>query len=135
MKAIVYERYGPPDVLRPQEVEMPVPKANEVLVRIRATTVTSGDVRLRSSSFPPLLWPAARLMFGLRGARNEILGQALAGEIESIGSAVTRFRVGAQVLASTGFRSGTYAEYICLAEGGTVAAKPAALTFEEAAAI
>ena len=135
MKAIVYTRYGPPNVLQLREVEKRSPRANEVLIRIYATTVTSGDVKLRSFAFPPLLGLAARIMFGVRTPRNKILGHEFAGEIESVGKAVKRFRAGDQVFGSTGWGSGTYAEYMCLPESKTLALKPANISYEEAAAV
>ncbi|GIK37807.1 MAG: alcohol dehydrogenase [Chloroflexota bacterium] len=135
MKAIVYTRYGPPDVLQPQEVETPVPKDNEVLIRIHATTVTAGDVRMRSFAFPALVWPLVRIMYGIRKPRHTILGHEFAGEIESVGKGVKQFRRNDQVFGSTGLRSGTYAEYICLPEDGTLATKPPSMTYEEAAAV
>ena len=135
MKAIVCTEYGPPDVLQLKEVEKPVPKDNEVLIRVYATTVTAGDVRLRSFTFPPLAWLPVRIMFGFRKPRNKILGHELAGEIESVGKGVKLFRKADQVFGSTGLGSGTYAEYICLPEDGTVTAKPANMSYEEAAAV
>ena len=135
MKAIVYTKYGPPDVLQLKEVEKPTPKDHEVLIRIYATTVTSGDVRLRSLTFPPLLWLPVRIMFGFRTPRKKILGHELAGEIESVGKDVKLFRKGDRVFGSTGFGSGTYAEYICLPEGRALTIKPAEMTYEEAAAV
>jgi NADPH:quinone reductase-like Zn-dependent oxidoreductase len=131
MKAIVCSAYGPPDVLQLKEVEKPAPRDNEVLVKIYATTVTVGDTILRS------LTGLRRIVFGLVFGlgRNKILGHELAGEIERLGKDVARFRKGDQVFASAGSRGGAYAQYICLREDGMIAAKPANLPYEEAAAI
>jgi len=135
MKAIVYERYGSPDVLELREVEKPTPKDNEVLIRIRATTVTSGDWRARSLEVPVGFGLMSRLFFGVRRPRQPILGTELAGEIESVGRAVSKFKVGDQVFAFSGASMGCHAEYKCMREDGAVALKPPNLTHDEAAAL
>lgn len=135
MKAIVCTRYGPPDVLQLKEVEKPTPKNNEVLIRVHAATVTQGDCELRSLKLP-LLWKLlVRIGFGFRRPRRKILGQELAGEIESVGRAVKLFRKGDQVFALTGLHLGAYAEYNCLPEKGLIAIKPINMTYDEAAAV
>jgi NADPH:quinone reductase-like Zn-dependent oxidoreductase len=131
MKAIVCTAYGLPNVLQLQEVEKPAPSDDEVLIKICATTVTAGDVILRSMT--GLKRIVFGLVFGL--GRNKILGHELAGEIEAVGTKVTRFKKGEQVFASAGSGGGAYAQYICLPEGGMVATKPANLSYEEAAAV
>ena len=136
MKAVVCTKYGPPEVLRIEEVEKPVPRDNEVLIRVRASTVTSGDVRLRSFTWAPWFWLPGRIMFGLLRPRRAIPGNELAGEIEGVGRDVTRFRKGDQVYGiiwevSFGLAN---AEFICLTEE-RVAIKPANMTYEEAAAV
>lgn len=136
MKAIVYTQYGSPDVLHLTEVEEPAPQDNEVLIKVHAATVTAGDVNARGFTFVPSgFGPLARLMFGLRKPKKTILGIELAGEIEAVGKEVTLFKKGDQVYGVTGTRFGAYAEYVCLPEDGTLAIKPANLTYEEAAAI
>ncbi len=134
MKAVVCTKYGPPDVLQLKEVAKPIPKDNEVLVKIYATTVTIGDVRIRSATFPRGLGLIMRIGFGLRGPRTKILGEEFAGEIEAVGVDVKRFREGDQVFGDANPGLGTYAEYICLPEEGKVAIRPANMTYEEAAA-
>lgn len=135
MKAIVYERYGPPEVLHLKEVEKPTPKNNEVLIKTYATTVTSGDWRVRSLSVPAGFGLLMRLVFGVSRPRQPILGSELAGIIESVGKDVSKFKVGDPVFAFSDAAMGCHAEYKCMAEDGAVAPKPSSLTFEEAAAL
>jgi len=135
MKAIVYERYGPPDVLELKEVPKPVPKGNEVLIKIYVTTVTSGDWRVRSLNVPAGFRLISRLVFGISKPRQPILGTELAGEIESVGKDVSKFKLGDQVFAFSGAGMGCYAQYKCMPEDRAVALKPANLTYEEAAAL
>lgn len=135
MKAIMYERYGPPEVLHVVEMEKPAPKDNEVLIKSHATTVTSGDWRVRSLNVPVGFGLISRLVFGISKPRQPILGTELAGEIEAVGKDVSKFKVGDQVFAFNGAGMGCYAEYKCMQEDGAVALKPANLTYEEAAAL
>ena len=128
MKAVVCDRYGPPEVQRIEEVERPVPEDDEVLVRIHATTVNRTDCGWRSAT--PFF---ARYFTGLRRPRQRILGMELAGEVESVGAAVTEFAVGDAVFGVKSF--GAHAEFVCVREGSPVAHKPAGMTFEEAAAV
>lgn len=135
MRAIVCTKYGAPDVLQLQEIEKPTPKHNEVLVKVHATTVTSGDCRVRSFESPIMMWIPMRLFLGLRKPRKPILGVELAGEIESIGKSVKRFQKGDQVYALTGMGFGAHAEYTCIPENKMVAIKPANISYEEAASV
>jgi NADPH:quinone reductase-like Zn-dependent oxidoreductase len=137
MRAVVYDRYGPPDVLRLAEVERPVPRDDEVLVKIHATTVTRSDAATRganaSSGFVISL--IGRLVSGLRRPKQPILGSELAGEVHAVGAAVREFAVGDQVFGTSAGRFGAHAEFICMRESAALARKPAAMTFEQAAAV
>jgi NADPH:quinone reductase-like Zn-dependent oxidoreductase len=135
MKAVVYERYGPPAVLQLKEVDKPTPKDNEVLIKTHATTVTSGDWRVRSLNVPAGFGLITRLVFGVTRPRQPILGTELAGGVESVGKDVRKFKVGNQVFAFSDAAMGCYAEYKCMPEDGAMALKPANLTYEEAAAL
>ena len=135
MQAYVYRRYGGPDVVELAEVPKPLPRANEVLVRIVATTVTSGDWRVRTLCVPKGLGLVARLAFGITRPRQPIMGSELAGTIEAIGKDVTRFRVGDEVFGFPGGAMGCHAQYRAMAEDGGLARKPANLSFEEAASL
>ena len=130
MKAAVYRRYGPPDVVHVEDVPKPSSRDNEVLVRVHATTVAAADWRMRKAD--PFF---VRLMTGLWRPKKPILGMEFSGTVESVGSSVTRFRAGDQVFGSTGFKFGAQAEYVCVPEDGMLATKPINMTLEEAAAV
>ena len=130
MKAVVHDRYGPPEVLRVADVERPVPKADEVLVKIHATTVSRTDTGLRSAD---LL--ASRFVTGLLRPKRKILGSDLAGEVEAVGAAVTEFEVGDHVFGINPWKFGAHAEFICMRANASLAHMPAGMTFEEAAAV
>ncbi|MFO7680710.1 MAG: NAD(P)-dependent alcohol dehydrogenase [Chloroflexota bacterium] len=141
MKAVIYKKYGPPDVLQLQEVVKPVPKADEVLIKVHAATVTAGDVRMRRFDVPLQEWIPARLYLGISGPKRAIPGLELAGEIEAVGVDVEGFQKGDEVFAFAGFGFGAYAEYICLpangkvTRNGVVALKPVNMSYEEATAV
>jgi len=130
MKAAVYTQYGAPEVLQIEEVEKPVPKENEILLRIKSTAVNSGDWRLRKAD--PY---AVRFFFGLRRPKIKILGSVFSGEVESIGSSVKNFKVGDLVFGHTDMSFGSYAEYNCLPATSSIALKPASISHNEAASI
>jgi NADPH:quinone reductase-like Zn-dependent oxidoreductase len=136
MKAIVYEKYGPPEVLQLKEVDKPIPKDNEVLIKVHVTTVHAGDLRMRSFTVPRLEWLFARLYLGVRKPKRSILGMELAGKIEAVGKEVTLFKKGDKVFASTLWSDfGGYAEYKCMPEDNVIAMKPVNMTYEEAATV
>ena len=136
MKVILYEQYGPPDVLHLEEVPKPIPQENEVLVRIHATTVTTGDVNARSFLFvPPGLGLLAHLMIGVRKPKHAILGTDFAGEIVETGKDVRQFKNGDNVFGIDGEGLGAYAEYKCISEEKALATLPAKLSYEEAASV
>jgi NADPH:quinone reductase-like Zn-dependent oxidoreductase len=130
MRAVVHDRYGPPEVLRIEEVERPVPKEDEVLVRVHATTVNRTDCHVRGAK--PFFW---RFFLGLRRPKNRLSGSDFAGEVVEVGSAVTELAVGDRVFGTTGYRFGAHSEYACVRESGLIAHMPAGLSFEEAAAV
>jgi NADPH:quinone reductase-like Zn-dependent oxidoreductase len=130
MKSIVYRKFGPPHVLQLRETPKPVPGDDEILIRVHATTVTAGDIHLRTGK--PLL---ARLFAGPVTPRHPVLGHELAGTVDATGNNVKRFKPGDAVFGSTNLQSGAYAEYLCLPEDGIIALKPENVSFEEAAAV
>ena len=140
MKAIVFTEYGSPDVLHLKDVPKPSPKENEILVRVHATPVNYGDLTARnfaSSQFnmPAPFYLPARMAFGWSKPKTNILGSELAGQVEAVGAAVTKFQPGDQVFAYVGMRMGANAEYLCIPETGTVALKPVNLSYAEAATL
>jgi NADPH:quinone reductase-like Zn-dependent oxidoreductase len=137
MKAIMHNQYGPPDLLQFKEVDKPVPKDNEVLIAVHATTVSTGDCNMRNFTFVSKSWlPIAKLMFGIgRPWKERVLGTELTGEVEQTGKDVQKFKKGDLVIASTGMAGGGHAQYACLHEKGALAIKPNSLSWEQAAAI
>jgi NADPH:quinone reductase-like Zn-dependent oxidoreductase len=135
VKAIVCTRYGPPEVLRVEERAIPVPRRNEVRIRILATAVTSSDCYVRGLNLNPAYRLMARLALGWSAPRQPVLGMVLSGEVDSVGPDATSFEVGRPVFGFNRHRFGTYAQYVCWPEDGLLATRPANLTDEEAAAI
>jgi NADPH:quinone reductase-like Zn-dependent oxidoreductase len=143
MRAVVYTKYGAPDVLQLKQVDKPAPKANELLIRVYATSVGYGDILARNFkavssrqfNMPWLFWLMARLFFGWRKPRVNRLGSEFAGEVESVGKDVRAFKPGDPVFGYLGQKMGAYAEYLCIPENGCVAPKPANVSYEEAATI
>jgi NADPH:quinone reductase-like Zn-dependent oxidoreductase len=137
MRAVVYDRYGPPDVLRIDEVARPVPREDDVLVKVHATTVNRADcatreANRRSGLFVTIL---SRLISGARRPRQRILGSEFAGEVELVGPAVGEFAVGDHIFGNSGFRFGAHAEFVCVRQSARIAPMPATMSFEEAAAV
>lgn len=136
MKAVVYEKYGPPEVLQVKDVGKPVPKENEILIRVRAAEATKADCEMRSFKFAvKWFWLPLRLALGIRKPRKPILGGYFSGEVEAIGKAVSKFKPGDRLFGSAQLRMGAYGEYICLPESYPMTAKPHHLSFAEAAAV
>jgi NADPH:quinone reductase-like Zn-dependent oxidoreductase len=137
MRAVVYDRYGPPEVLRLEDVDRPIPKEDEVLVKIHATTVNRSDVHIREANRRSGLAASllSRLVSGLRRPRHRILGREFAGEVEAVGAAVSEFVVGDHVFGLGGLRFGAHAEFMCVRESVRIAHMPAGMSFEEAAPI
>jgi len=143
MKTMIYTEYGSPDVLHMAEMATPVPRDNEVLIRIHATSVNFGDlmarnfnaVTPRTFNMPFFFWLPARLAFGIGKPRNPVLGSEFAGDVAAVGKTVTRFKLGDAVFGYLGARMGAYAEYVCMPEDGALAIKPAQLTYEQAAVV
>ena len=137
MKAVVYDRYGPPDVLRIEDVERPVPKEDEVLVKVHATTVNRLDVHTREAncSSGVAVSVLSRMVSGIRGPRRRILGSEFAGEVEAVGAAVSEFAVGDRVFGNSGLRFGAHAEFMCIRPSARIAHMPAGMSFEEAAPV
>ncbi|RUT29620.1 NAD(P)-dependent alcohol dehydrogenase [Paenibacillus zeisoli] len=135
MKAIVCTQYGSADVLKLREVDQVMPKDNEVRIKVHATTVTAGDIRVRAFQSPLLLWIPMRLVLGLRKPRKPVLGVELAGVVEAVGKDVKRYKVGDSVFALTGMKFGGHAEYACLSENSLMEIKPEHVSYEESASI
>lgn len=135
MRVVEYEKFGPPDVLKIKERTRPIPKDDEVLIRIYATTVSSGDSRMRAFRVNPLMWLPMHMFLGFFGPRKKVLGYTLAGIVEEVGQNVTSFQKGDKVFGSAGLQGGTHAEYICLPEKANLISIPEGMSYEEATSI
>jgi len=136
VRAVVCTKYGPPEVLKILEIEKPVPRDNEVLIKVRATTVTSADSRIRGFRVPFSFWIPGRIALGFTRPKRAVLGSELSGEIESMGKNVKLFKAGDPVIGYLGHDLfGAYGEYACMADTGCLVIKPQSLTFEQAATI
>lgn len=136
MKAILHSKFGPPDELQVKEIDKPVPRDNEVLIKIHATTVTSTDCNARNFTFVPKIFKLpSRLFFGIFRPKINILGIDLAGEIEEVGKDIKKFKKGDQIFGTTGIAFGSHAEYTCMPEDGVLSIKPSSMAWEEAAAV
>lgn len=135
MKAIIWPKYSPPEVLQLEEVDEPAPADNELLIKVVAANVFPGDCEMRRFQMHPSLWLPIRIFMGIRKPRLKILGQELAGEIEAVGKDVTRFKSGDQVFGATAMKLGAYAEYVCLPENYVLALKPDDVSYEEASTL
>ncbi len=136
MKGVVYTKYGSPDVLQLKEVAKPIPKDDEVLIKVHAAEATKADCELRSFNFPvKWFWLPLRIAMGLIKPKKQILGGYFAGEVESVGKDVSKFKKGDQVFGTTRLRLGAYGEYVCLPASYTLVPKPYNMSFEEAAAV
>ena len=135
MRAVVYDTYGPPEVLHLEDVALPVPKEDDVLVKVHATTVNRLDVHTREAnrSSGPVVSVLSRLVSGVRRPRQPILGSEFAGEVQAVGAAVTEFAVGDHVFGNSGLRFGAHAEFMCMRESARIARMPAGMSFQDAA--
>ncbi|MGH1346856.1 MAG: NAD(P)-dependent alcohol dehydrogenase [Nannocystales bacterium] len=135
MRAVVFHKYGPPEVLAVEEVAKPTPKADEILIRVHASTVSAEDPKMRSFNHPPMLWIPIAVLFGYPRPRTQVLGMELSGTVEAVGRAVTRFQVGDAVFGYTGVGLRAHAEYRCLPENSVLTRKPDSVSFTDAAAV
>ncbi|HTF82606.1 MAG TPA: NAD(P)-dependent alcohol dehydrogenase, partial [Cytophagales bacterium] len=135
MKAVIYKKFGKPEVLQLEDIEKPIPKSHEVLVKIHATTVTAEDPKMRAFKHPPLLRLPIGLMFGFKKPKKPILGTEFSGTVEAIGKEVKNYNIGDQVFGYTGLSFGAYAEYKCMSEKGLMYLKPQNLSFIQSATL